>query len=41
MHDLRRLMKPKEDIKPMIVKKRAVLDAEEVGSKEEDEAGVA
>lgn len=41
VHDLRRLMKPKEDIKPMIVKKRAVLDAEEVGSTDEDEAGVA
>lgn len=35
VHDLRRLMKPKEEIKPMIVKKRAVLDAEEVGDSDE------
>lgn len=35
VNDLRRLMKPKEDIKPMLVKKRAVLDAEEVSDDNE------
>ena len=35
VHDLRRLMKPKEEIKPMIVKKRAVLDSEDVSEGDE------
>jgi hypothetical protein len=32
---LRRLMKPKEEIMPMIVKKRAVLDSEDVSEGDE------
>lgn len=35
VHDLRRLMKPKEEIMPMIVKKRAVLDSEDVSEGDE------
>jgi hypothetical protein len=34
VHDLRRLMKPKDEVKPLLVKKRAVLDDEDVGPTE-------
>lgn len=41
VHDLRRLMKPKDEVKPLLVKKRAVLDDEDTKSTEvepDDEA---
>jgi hypothetical protein len=34
VHDLKRLMKPKEEIKPLLVKKRAIIDEEEFAPEE-------
>lgn len=37
VHDLRRLMKPKDEIKPLLVKKRAVLDDEDLKPSDDNE----